>query len=102
MRIVSVNRLDDYGRRHPDAAAWLAGWRQVTEGAGWRNLVEVRRTYPHADAVKVAGGRTITVFNARGNNYRLLTAIDYPLELVNVVGFLTHAEYDKEKWKETL
>lgn len=102
MRIVSVGRLDEHGRRHPDALGSLAGWRQVTLGASWRNLVEVRRTYPHADAVKVAGGRTITVVNARGNKYRLLTAIDYPSGIVNVVGFLTHAEYDKEKWKETL
>jgi mRNA interferase HigB len=102
MRIISADRLDGYCRRHPDAAGWLAAWRQVTQAARWRNLVEVRRTYPHADAVKVAGARTITVFNARGNKYRLLTAIDYPSGIVNVVEFLTHAEYDKEKWKETL
>lgn len=102
MRIISANRFEEYGRRHPDAVGWLRAWRQVTERAVWRNLIEVRRTYSHADAVRMAGGRTVTVFNARGNNYRLLTAIDYHLGIVNLVGFLTHAEYDKEKWKETL
>lgn len=44
----------------------------------------------------------MTVFNIRGNNYRLLTAISYPAGVVNVLQFLTHAEYDKEKWKKTL
>ena len=101
MRLLSANRLVDASRAHPDAASALARWAVVVSAAKWKNLAEVRRTYPHADAVKVASGKSVTVFNVGGNKYRLLTAIDYPAEIVNVDALLTHAEYDKQKWKAT-
>jgi mRNA interferase HigB len=100
--ILSTGRLDEFARRHPDAQTGLAGWAQNTRAAAWRNLQQVRQTYRSADAVEVASGKTVTVFNIRGNKYRLLTAITYPAGVVNVLQFLTHAEYDKEKWKKTL
>lgn len=62
----------------------------------------MRRLYPHADGVTLASGSVATVFNIRGNRYRLITLIDYDLETVSARAFLTHAEYDKEKWKRKL
>jgi mRNA interferase HigB len=94
--------LQGFARAHPDAESALGAWAQTVRAASWRNPVELRRTYPHADPVVVDSGRTITVFNVRGNHYRLLTAIDYPLGVVNVLALLTHAEYAKNKWKRTL
>ena len=44
----------------------------------------------------------MTVFNIRGNHYRLLTWVSYRAGVVTVIEFLTHAEYDKEKWKDRL
>jgi mRNA interferase HigB len=69
---------------------------------GWRNLVETRRTFPHADEVVVGSGRPVTVFNIAGNNYRLITAIHYDRQRVFVLGFLTLAEYDRDAWKQRL
>jgi len=37
-----------------------------------------------------------------GNDYRLITAIHYNTGMVYVMLFLTHAEYDKQAWKERL
>src|SRR5215210_3502323 len=102
MTIVGAGRLDEFVRRHPDAETSLAGWAQNTRAADWRSLQQVRQTYRSADAVRVESGRVVTVFDIRGNNYRLLTAISYPAGVVNVLQLLTHAEYDKEKWKRTL
>jgi mRNA interferase HigB len=39
------------------------------------------------------------VFNIGGNNYRLITYPDYESQLIFVRAVLTHAEYDKETWK---
>jgi mRNA interferase HigB len=50
--------------------------------------------YPTADAV----GNFI-VFNIKGNSYRLIVSIDYAIQTIYYKYFLTHAEYDKEKWK---
>lgn len=102
MRITSTERLTEFGRDHPDARRALAAWLDTATAARWRSLASVKQTYAHADGVKIASGRIVTIFNIRGNNYRLLVAIDYELGAVNVLQVLTHAAYDKQKWKETL
>ena len=64
--------------------------------------MDARKTFPHADQVKVKSGRTVTVFNVRGNEFRLITAIHYDRRKVFVLNFLTHAEYSKDTWKNRL
>jgi mRNA interferase HigB len=84
------------------AGKWLEAWRVVVRAADWGSLGDVRRTYPHADPVKVASGRTVTVFNVCGNNYRLVVAIHYDKRRVYILRLLTHAEYSKGTWKGEL
>lgn len=81
---------------------WLQAWRLVVRAAEWRNIGDVRRTYPSADPVKVMSGRTVTVFNVCGNDSRLLTAIHYNKQRVYTLQILTHAEYNKNNWKKEL
>lgn len=55
--------------------------------------------------VRLPSGRSIVVFNIAGNEFRLITAIHYtPKNIkkgrVYLREFLTHAEYDKNEWKE--
>jgi mRNA interferase HigB len=54
------------------------------------------------DEVTVDGGRRVVVFNIGGNKYRLIAAVHYNTQIVYVLLFLTHAQYDKDKWKRTL
>ena len=56
--------------------------------------MDVRKTYPHADAVG-----EFTVFNIGGNKYRLATSINYRTGKVYIHCVLTHEEYSKEDWK---
>jgi mRNA interferase HigB len=102
MRIITRKRLREFAAQYPDARTALAAWEQATAAAKWKNLDQVRFTYPHADVVRVASKREATVFNVRGNNYRLITAIHYDRKRLYVMRFLTHAEYNKDKWKDTL
>ena len=62
----------------------------------------MRAHFRDADTVKTASGRSVVVFNIGGNNYRLICAIHYNTGIVFVLRFLTHAEYDKETWKNDL
>ena len=41
-----------------------------------------------------------TVFNVSGNNYRLIALVDYQYQEVYIRHILTHAEYDKQNWKQ--
>jgi mRNA interferase HigB len=102
MRIVTRRELERFGRRYADARGALDTWLRRTRAAEWANLAETRRTFPHADEVRVGSGRPVTVFNIRGNHYRLITAIHYNTGTVFVMRFFTHAEYDRDDWKDTL
>lgn len=102
MRIIKRTTLRAYGRRFPKAAQPLENWARLTLAAAWQNLVETRRTYPHADQVRVKSGRNVTVFNVCGNDFRLITAIHYDRAKVFILDFLTHAEYSRNLWKHRL
>jgi mRNA interferase HigB len=52
--------------------------------------------------VKVRSGRTVLVFNLRRNDYRLIAAAHFNRQIVYALRFMTHAEYSKDRWKETL
>ncbi len=100
MRIVKEGAVREYGRKHADARTWLDGWLDVARTASWKSLVDVRRTYNTADEVLVGSGKPVVVFNVRGNNYRLIVAIHYGTGIIYVRDFMTHAEYDGQRWKQ--
>jgi mRNA interferase HigB len=102
MRLITRRRLRTFARRHPDTQASLEAWRRVTEAAEWGSIDDLRRDFPTADGVQVMSGRVATVFNIRGNKFRLITAIHYNRELVYVMRFYTHAEYGRGRWKDIL
>jgi mRNA interferase HigB len=43
---------------------------------------------------------TLTVFDIRGNRVRLIAAVHYNRKKIYIRAVLTHAEYDRSKWKE--
>lgn len=94
MRILSRKRLKEAARQHADLEAPLDAWYRIAKQAEWKNLAEVRKTWSSADAV----GK-YTVFNVKGNAYRLITEINYLSGRIFLRHVLTHAEYDREKWK---
>jgi len=54
----------------------------------------VQAIYSTAEAVS-----NFTVFNIKGNKYRLIVDIVYSEATRFIKYVLTHAEYDKDKWK---
>jgi mRNA interferase HigB len=86
--------IDNFIARHPDAKSSLNVWHDVVSRAEWKNIIEMRQTYSHADAVG-----SCTVFNIKGNHYRLVVKINYRAQVMYIRQVLTHAEYDKGKWK---
>jgi len=102
VRLIKEAFLVAAGRQHPPAARHLDVWRKTGKSAAWRNLMAVRRSYPDTDAVKVKSGRSVLVFNLRRNDYRLIAAAHYNRQIIYTLRFMTHAEYSKDRWKETL
>ena len=102
MRVVKEAFLVQAAKEYPKAAAYLETWRKIVKAAAWQNLLDVRRTYPSADPVRVKSGRQVFVFNVCGNDFRLLVAIHFNRQIVFTLRFMKHAEYSRDKWKETL
>lgn len=86
-------------RKHPVIANWIRDWTEAVLQARWRNLQELRRDFPSADGVKMRSSFVVTVFNVKGNEYRLLVSVDYIHQRVDALEVLTHAEYNKDAWK---
>jgi mRNA interferase HigB len=94
MHIISRRRLVQFSEIHADAETPLDIWYRATKAASWKNLVELKESFPSADLVGI-----FTVFNIKGNHYRLIAEINYRSGTVFVRHILTHANYDKGKWK---
>jgi mRNA interferase HigB len=94
MHVISRSRLVEFWEKYPNAQNSLPSWYKLTTLAEWQNFVDLRQVFTSADQVS-----NLTVFNIGGNNYRLITLVDYNYQKVFIRHVLTHAEYDKEDWK---
>jgi mRNA interferase HigB len=86
VHVISRKILRDFCETHADSCDALFPWYRSACKAQWQNLAEVQSLYPTAESVG-----NLTVFNIKGNKYRLIVDI--------IKNILTHAEYDKDKWK---
>lgn len=110
MNIAGRNVIIEFAQRHPNARSALDRWYNLMRQETFNSFVDLRKIFPRADQVKVRKGRfnsplkdkIWTVFNIGGNNFRLIASIQYNTkdQKVTVNKILTHAEYDKGRWKE--
>jgi mRNA interferase HigB len=94
MHVISYKCLREFGKKHSDCRGVLDDWFKVAIRTNWSNLIEFQSVFPKTEAV----GK-FTVFNIKGNRYRLIVSIDYEGQLIYIKYVLTHADYDKEQWK---
>ena len=94
MHVISRKMLLEAAEKHADLSDPLDVWYRIARKAVWKNLMDVRRVFPSADSVE-----KFTVFNIKGNAYRLVTEINYRTERIFLRNVLTHAEYNKGGWK---
>jgi mRNA interferase HigB len=95
LHILSRKKLLAATERHPDLSTPLDVWYRIAKRADWKSLMDVKRIFPSTDA---AG--KFTVFNIKGNAYRLIAEINYTTGRVFLRHVLTHAEYSKGGWKQ--
>jgi mRNA interferase HigB len=94
MHVISRKKLRQFCQKHADCSEALDDWYITASKADWGNLLEVQTIYPKAEAVS-----KFIVFNIKGNKYRLIASINYEKQVIYIKYVLTHAEYDKDSWK---
>ena len=90
MNVIKKKTLIGYSARHADAAEPLASWRKIFEKTDFADINAIRAVLPTADFAD-----PYTIFNIKGNRYRLITIIHYRYQRTYIKEFLTHAEYDR-------
>jgi mRNA interferase HigB len=94
MHPISARNLKIAVSQYPDLEENVRIICKNIQDANWSHLVELQQVYPTAEAVG-----NFTVINIKGNKYRLILSIDYEKQVVYFKYFLTHAEYDLDRWK---
>lgn len=94
MNVISKAALTEFYTKHSGAMSPLLSWYQIMDGSHFRNPNDLRKSFPQVDIVD-----GLFVFNA-GRAYRLIAAIHFNTAKVFIRHILTHAEYDRGKWKK--
>lgn len=90
MRVIAVSTLRDFWQRYPDAEQPLKAWCEEATNATWTQPADIKAQYRSASVLK---NRRV-VFNIKGNDYRLIVAVAYKLQVVYVKFVGTHEAYD--------
>lgn len=94
MRIIKTSRLGELIESHADAKEGLLVWKKLVESRNFKTLYDLRQTINSVDMV----GK-YHIFNIKGNDYRLVTAVHYNTGLIYIRDFQSHAEYSKKSYQ---
>ena len=93
MRIIAFRTLREFFEKseYSDSEVSLRTWYHDAKIAEWENSNELKKQYKSANIV----GNGRVVFNIKGNDYRLVVAIDYEFQVIFIRFIGTHKQYDK-------
>jgi mRNA interferase HigB len=97
MIVIGTEIIEEYFANHTGRKGIKAArsqydvWLAIAGQAQWRNPADVKASHPKASILRA--GRV--VFNIKGNDYRLVAAVQYQAGILVIRFFGTHAEYDK-------
>lgn len=91
MRIIATNTIQNYWKDYPECEQALKSWIQEASNAKWRSPQELKKQFKSAS---ILTGKRI-IFNINGNRYRLIVDIEFRLQIIFIVWFGDHKEYDQ-------
>lgn len=97
MRIIARGTLNGFVRNRVERRSQktvkehLDAWYALVSRADWKNSAELKSSFRNASIVSSER----VVFNIKGNEYRLVVAIDYNHGVVLLLWIGTYREYDE-------
>lgn len=93
MRIIAFRTLREFFEQpeYSDSEPSLRAWYHDAKAAVWKNSNELKQQYKSASIV----GEGRVVFSIKGNDYRLVVAIDYEFQIIFIRFTGTHTQYDR-------
>ncbi|MFM9968877.1 MAG: type II toxin-antitoxin system HigB family toxin [Burkholderiales bacterium] len=93
--MISKRPLREFWELHPESKSILEDWFGRATKCQAETFPALGQTFNAADYVD-----GFTIFDIGGNRYRIVAAIHYDKQRLYVRGVMTHAEYDKNKWRK--
>ncbi len=94
MHVITHTRITEAQRRFPECGAALDAWYRLMKRGRFRGFAELRRAFGSVDKVG-----PLYVFDVGGNKVRVIAAVHFNTGKVFIRHVLSHAEYDRERWK---
>ena len=94
MHIISARRVKEAAAKYPNVERIVRDFCKKVNRAEWQSIIDVRQDDRTAEAV-----RNFTVANIKSNRYRMILSIEYEKQIAYFKYFLTHADHDKDDWK---
>lgn len=97
MIVIGTAVVENYFADHAGHAGIKAArsqynaWLDIVARAKWRNPQDVKASYPKASILKASR----VVFNIKGNDFRLVAALQYRAGVMTIRFFGTHSDYDR-------
>ncbi|WP_264521647.1 type II toxin-antitoxin system HigB family toxin [Flavobacterium sp. N1994] len=91
MKILVRKTILFYIKKYPNAETQVMIWYNEFSKLEFHNFNELKKVYGNASIVN----NNRVVFNIKGNDYRLVVAVNFLQAACYVIWFGTHKEYDK-------
>jgi mRNA interferase HigB len=93
VRIIAFRTIREFFEKpeSSDSETSLRAWYHDAKMAAWENSNELKQQYKNASIL----GEGRVVFNIKGNDYRLVVAIDYDFQVIFIRFIGNHKQYDK-------
>ncbi len=88
--LTGKSELAAFKKKHPEARKALAQWEEIIEKSDFKDFIELKAVFPSVDYVK---GTPYTIFDIRGNKYRVAVLIVYRENRCLVEKVMTHEDY---------
>jgi mRNA interferase HigB len=82
-----------FAKNHADSRVPLARFLDVSRAAAWEHFPALKETLPSADLGKRTGKLIVDI---GGNKYRVIAAINFETQELDIERILTHGEYNRE------
>ncbi len=98
MRIISIKIIKDFweNERHNNSEQSLKSWYHEVKKEKWKSSHDIKKKYKSASILS----NNRVIFNIKGNQYRLIVAVNYTFQIVFIRFIGTHEEYNKINAKE--
>ena len=93
MRIIAKSRLKTYWEipGNEPSQAYLNEWYHFCSKQTWETPQDIKNMLRNVSFIS----NSRVVFNVKGNDYRIICAVDYPRQIMFIKFVGTHKEYDR-------